>query len=264
MKKKSHFCTSKKVGILTAEMKETIDRSNLPQHIAIIMDGNGRWAKKKGAMRIFGHRNAIQAVREAIEGAGELGINYLTLFSFSTENWSRPKEEVEALMELLVQTIVAETELMMKNKVRLNAIGDLASLPKSTYQKLQEVMQVTSLNTGLTVNLALSYSGQWELTKAAQRIAQKVSEGILKPSEITQQVLADHLDTAGIPDPELMIRTSGEYRISNFLLWQLAYTELHFTEVLWPDFRKEHLFAAIEDYQKRERRFGKTGAQVKP
>lgn len=252
------------MGIPAAEMKETIDRNNIPKHIAIIMDGNGRWAKQKGAMRIFGHRNAIQAVREAIEGSGELGVNYLTLFSFSTENWSRPKEEVEALMDLLVQTIVAETELMMKNKVRLNAIGDLESLPKSTYDKLVEVMKQTSANTGLTVNLALSYSGQWELTKAAQRIAQKVSEGKLSPGEITQQTLADHLDTAGIPDPELMIRTSGEYRISNFLLWQLAYSELYFSDVLWPDFRKEHLFAAIEDYQKRERRFGKTGEQVKP
>jgi undecaprenyl diphosphate synthase len=264
LKKKSHFCTSKKVGIPAAEMKEKIDRNNIPKHIAIIMDGNGRWAKQKGAMRIFGHRNAIQAVREAIEGSGELGVNYLTLFSFSTENWSRPKEEVEALMDLLVQTIVAETGLMMKNKVRLNAIGDLESLPKSTYDKLVEVMKQTSANTGLTVNLALSYSGQWELTKAAQRIAQKVSEGKLSPGEITQQTLADHLDTAGIPDPELMIRTSGEYRISNFLLWQLAYSELYFSDVLWPDFRKEHLFAAIEDYQKRERRFGKTGEQVKP
>jgi undecaprenyl diphosphate synthase len=264
LKKKSHFCTSKKVGIPAAEMKETIDRNNIPKHIAVIMDGNGRWAKQKGAMRIFGHQNAIQAVREAIEGSGELGVNYLTLFSFSTENWSRPKEEVEALMDLLVQTIVAETGLMMKNKVRLNAIGDLESLPKSTYDKLVEAMQQTSANTGLTVNLALSYSGQWELTKATQRIAQKVSEGKLSPGEITQQTLADHLDTAGIPDPELMIRTSGEYRISNFLLWQMAYTELYFSEVLWPDFRKEHLFAAIEDYQKRERRFGKTGEQVKP
>lgn len=252
------------MDIPAAEMKETIDRNNIPKHIAIIMDGNGRWAKQKGAMRIFGHRNAIQAVREAIEGSGELGVNYLTLFSFSTENWSRPKEEVEALMDLLVQTIVEETGLMMKENVRLHAIGDLESLPKPTYNKLIEVMQQTSTNTGLTVNLALSYSGQWELTKAAQRIAQKVSEGKLSPGEITQQTLADHLDTAGIPDPELMIRTSGEYRISNFLLWQLAYTELYFSDVLWPDFRKEHLFAAIEDYQKRERRFGKTGEQVKP
>ena len=245
-------------------MKENIDLNNLPKHIAIIMDGNGRWAKKKGAMRIFGHRNAIQAVRESIEGAGEIGINHLTLFSFSTENWSRPKEEVQALMELLVQTIVAELPLMMKNNIRLSTIGDIKSLPAPTYEKLIEVKQQTASNTGLTVHLALSYSGQWELTMATQRIAQKIAEGKLSPAEITQQTVADHLDTAGIPDPELMIRTSGEYRISNFLLWQLAYTELYFTPVLWPDFRKEHLYAAVEDYQKRERRFGKTGEQVKP
>lgn len=245
-------------------MKETIDLTNLPKHIAIIMDGNGRWAKNKGAMRIFGHKNAIQAVRDSIEGAGEIGIKHLTLFSFSTENWSRPKDEVQALMELLVQTIVSELSLMMKNNVRLNTIGDIKSLPTSAYEKLIEVMHQTASNTGLTVNLALSYSGQWELTKATQRIAQKIAEGKLSPAEITQETVAAHLDTAGIPDPELMIRTSGEYRISNFLLWQLAYTELYFTPVLWPDFRKEHLFAAVEDYQKRERRFGKTGDQVKP
>ncbi len=244
-------------------MKETLDLTNIPKHIAIIMDGNGRWAKKKGAMRIFGHRNAIQAVKDAIEGADKLGVKYLTLFSFSTENWSRPQDEVKALMELLVKTIIDEISLMMNNNIRLDAIGDLESLPSSAYEKLMEAKRVTASNTGLTVILALSYSGQWELAKATQRIAQKVSEGKLKPEEITQQVMADHLDTAGIPDPELMIRTSGEYRISNFLLWQLAYTELYFTPVLWPDFRREHLFAAVEDYQKRERRFGKTGEQVK-
>ena len=244
-------------------MKETLDLTNIPKHIAIIMDGNGRWAKKKGAMRIFGHRNAIQAVKDAIEGADKLGVKYLTLFSFSTENWSRPQDEVKALMELLVKTIIDEISLMMNNNIRLDTIGDLQSLPSSAYEKLMEAKKVTASNTGLTVILALSYSGQWELAKATQRIAQKVSEGKLKPEEITQQVMADHLDTAGIPDPELMIRTSGEYRISNFLLWQLAYTELYFTPVLWPDFRREHLYAAVEDYQKRERRFGKTGEQVK-
>jgi undecaprenyl diphosphate synthase len=244
-------------------MKENIDLTNIPKHIAIIMDGNGRWAKKKGAMRIFGHRNAIQAVKDAIEGADKLGVKYLTLFSFSTENWSRPQDEVKALMELLVKTIIDEISLMMNNNIRLDAIGDLESLPSSAYEKLMEAKKITASNTGLTVILALSYSGQWELAKATQRIAQKVSEGKLKPEEITQQIMADHLDTAGIPDPELMIRTSGEYRISNFLLWQLAYTELYFTPVLWPDFRREHLFAAVEDYQKRERRFGKTGEQVK-
>jgi undecaprenyl diphosphate synthase len=244
-------------------MKEKLDPTKIPQHIAIIMDGNGRWAKKKGAMRIFGHRNAIQAVKDAIEGADHLGVKYLTLFSFSTENWSRPQDEVRALMELLVKTIIDEISLMMNNNIRLDAIGDLSSLPQSAYDKLMEAKQMTASNTGLTVILALSYSGQWELTQALKRIAQKVSAGEITPDQITQDLVASNLDTAGIPDPELMIRTSGEYRISNFLLWQLAYTELYFTPVLWPDFRREHLFAAIEDYQKRERRFGKTGEQVK-
>jgi undecaprenyl diphosphate synthase len=244
-------------------MKETLDLTKIPRHIAIIMDGNGRWAKKKGAMRIFGHRHAIQAVKDAIEGADNLGVRYLTLFSFSTENWSRPQEEVKALMELLVKTIIDEISLMMKNNISLEVIGDIESLPKSAYEKLMEAKKLTASNTGLTVILALSYSGQWEIAQAAKRIAQKISEGKLKPEEVTQQTVTDHLDTAGIPDPELMIRTSGEYRISNFLLWQLAYTELFFTPVLWPDFRKEHLYAAVEDYQKRERRFGKTGEQVK-
>jgi undecaprenyl diphosphate synthase len=245
-------------------MKEKLDLTKIPRHIAIIMDGNGRWAKKKGAMRIFGHRHAIQAVKDAIEGADNLGVKYLTLFSFSTENWSRPQDEVKALMELLVKTIIDEIALMIKNNIRLDVIGDIESLPKSAYDKLMEAKKETAANTGLTVILALSYSGQWEITQATKRIAQKISEGILKPEDITQQTFADHLDTAGIPDPELMIRTSGEYRISNFLLWQLAYTELYFTPVLWPDFRTEHLYAAVEDYQKRERRFGKTGEQVKP
>ncbi len=244
-------------------MKDALDRERIPRHIAIIMDGNGRWAKKKGAMRIFGHRHAIQAVKDAIEGAENLGVEYLTLFSFSTENWSRPQEEVNALMELLVKTITDEVPMMMKNNIRLQSIGDIDSLPKSAYDKLAEAKNTTSKNTGLTVILALSYSGQWELTQAARHIAQKVSEGKLKPEDITQQVMADHLETRGIPDPELMIRTSGEYRLSNFLLWQLAYTELYFTPVLWPDFRREHLIAAIQDFQKRERRFGMTGEQVK-
>jgi undecaprenyl diphosphate synthase len=244
-------------------MKDALDRERIPRHIAIIMDGNGRWAKKKGAMRIFGHRHAIQAVKDAIEGAEKLGVQYLTLFSFSTENWSRPQEEVNALMELLVKTISDEVPMMMKNNIQLRSIGDIDSLPKSAYDKLAEAKNSTSKNTGLTVILALSYSGQWELAQAARHIAQKVSEGKLKPEDITQQVMADHLETRGIPDPELMIRTSGEYRLSNFLLWQLAYTELYFTPVLWPDFRKEHLIAAIADYQNRERRFGMTGEQVK-
>lgn len=244
-------------------MKEIQDRNRIPRHIAIIMDGNGRWAKKKGAMRIFGHRHAIQAVKDAIEGAEDLGVEYLTLFSFSTENWSRPQDEINGLMELLVKTITDEVPMMMKNNIRLQSIGDVDSLPPSAYSKLMEAKETTSTNTGLKVILALSYSGQWELTQATKRIAQKISEGKLKPSEITQQVMADHLDTAGIPDPELMIRTSGEFRLSNFLLWQLAYTELYFSPVLWPDFRKEHLNAAVSDFQSRERRFGMTGEQVK-
>ncbi|OYX23755.1 MAG: di-trans,poly-cis-decaprenylcistransferase, partial [Algoriphagus sp. 32-45-6] len=221
-------------------MKEKLDPTKIPQHIAIIMDGNGRWAKKKGAMRIFGHRHAIQAVKDAIEGADQLGVKYLTLFSFSTENWSRPQDEVKALMELLVKTIIDEISLMMNNNIRLEAIGDLESLPSSAYEKLMEAKAITASNTGLTVVLALSYSGQWELTQMVKRIAQKVSDGNLSPEQITQEVVASNLDTAGIPDPELMIRTSGEFRISNFLLWQLAYTELYFTPVLWPDFRREH------------------------
>ncbi|MAN88645.1 MAG: isoprenyl transferase [Algoriphagus sp.] len=245
-------------------MKEVLDRERIPRHIAIIMDGNGRWAKKKGAMRIFGHRHAIQAVKDAIEGAENLGVKYLTLFSFSTENWFRPQDEVNGLMELLVKTITDEVPMMMNNNIRLESIGDIDSLPPSAYEKLMEAKKITSTNSGLTVILALSYSGQWELTQATKRIAQKISEGKLKVEDINQNLVAEHLETAGIPDPELMIRTGGEYRISNFLLWQLAYTELHFTPVLWPDFRREHLEAAILDFQKRERRFGKTGEQVKP
>ncbi len=244
-------------------MKNALDPNRIPRHIAIIMDGNGRWAKKKGAMRIFGHRHAIKAVKDSIEGADNLGVDYLTLFSFSTENWSRPQEEVNGLMELLVKTITDEVPMMMKNNIHLESIGDVESLPKSAYEKLMEAKNTTSKNTGLTVILALSYSGKWELTQAAKRIAQKISEGKLKVDEITEEVMANHLETAGIPDPELMIRTSGEHRLSNFLLWQLAYTEMYFTPVLWPDFRREHLDAAIFDYQKRERRFGKTGEQVK-
>jgi len=247
----------------TAGMKEASDNKNIPRHIAIIMDGNGRWATKKGAMRIFGHKNATKAVREAIEGADSLGVKYLTLFSFSTENWSRPKAEVDGLMELLVKTMSDEVPMLMNGNFKLESIGDVDSLPPSAYKTLNRVKEITSKNTGLKVILALSYSGHWELTHAAKHIAQKVSEGKLKVADITEKVMAAHLETADYPDPELMIRTSGEYRISNFLLWQLAYTEMYFTPVLWPDFRREHLFAAVSDYQSRERRFGKTGEQVK-
>ncbi len=247
----------------TAGMKDISDRTNIPKHIAIIMDGNGRWATKKGAMRIFGHKNATKAVREAIEGADSLGVKYLTLFSFSTENWSRPKAEVDGLMELLVKTMSDEVPMLMNGNFKLESIGDVESLPPSAYKTLMRVKETTSKNTGLKVILALSYSGHWELTHAAKHIAQKVSEGKLNVADITEKVMAEHLETANYPDPELMIRTSGEYRISNFLLWQLAYTEMYFTPVLWPDFRREHLFAAVSDYQSRERRFGKTGEQVK-
>ncbi|TXD78717.1 isoprenyl transferase [Algoriphagus ratkowskyi] len=244
-------------------MKESSDNINNPKHIAIIMDGNGRWATKKGAMRIFGHKNATKAVREAIEGADSLGVKFLTLFSFSTENWSRPKAEVDGLMELLVKTMSDEVPMLMNGNFKLESIGDVESLPPSAYKTLNRVKEITSKNTGLKVILALSYSGHWELTHAAKHIAQKVSEGKLNVEDITEKVMAEHLATADYPDPELMIRTSGEYRISNFLLWQLAYTEMYFTPVLWPDFRREHLFTAVSDYLSRERRFGKTGEQVK-
>lgn len=244
-------------------MKELLDKQNIPQHIAIIMDGNGRWAQQKGAMRIFGHRNALTAVRESIEIATEIGVKYLTLYAFSTENWSRPQEEVNALMEILINSITDEVPTMMKNNIRLSSIGDIQSLPKNAQKKLAEAAEMTGGNSGLTVFLALSYSGRWEIEKAVKDIVKEVVEGKLSIEAINQQVIADHLDTKNVPDPELLIRTSGEVRISNFLLWQLAYTELYFTEVLWPDFRKEHLLEAVLDYQKRERRFGKTGAQIK-
>ncbi len=245
-------------------MKEVIDKGNIPQHIAVIMDGNGRWAQKKGAMRIFGHRNAIAAVRDAIEGAAELGVKFITLYAFSTENWSRPKEEVDALMEILVQAITDEVPTMMENNIRLATIGDTDSLPGKCKEHLNLGKAKTNANTGMTVVLALSYSGRWEITQAVKEIVKKVVSGEIQEKDINQEAIASHLNTAGFPDPELLIRTSGEIRISNFMLWQLAYTELYFTEVLWPDFRKKHLHEAILAYQKRERRFGKTGAQIKP
>jgi undecaprenyl diphosphate synthase len=244
-------------------MKELLDRNNIPKHIAIIMDGNGRWAQKKGAMRIFGHRNALTAVRESIEICAEIGVKYLTLYAFSTENWARPQEEINALMEILINSITDEVPAMMKNNIQLTSIGDIKSLPRSAQAKLLEAREITGKNDGLTVFLALSYSGRWEIEIAVKEIVKKVVEGQLDLNDINQQVIADHLNTKGVPDPELLIRTSGELRISNFLLWQLAYTELYFTELLWPDFRKEHLLEAVLDYQRRERRFGKTTAQIK-
>jgi undecaprenyl diphosphate synthase len=243
-------------------MEELINKENLPQHIAIIMDGNGRWAKKKGAMRVFGHQNAIKAVREATEGCAELGIRYLTLYAFSTENWQRPKSEVEALMNLLVNTIHKETPTLLKNNVRLLSIGDNTKLPEKCQVNLTDAIQKTAHCTGLTLVLALSYSGRWEITEAVKKIAQKIENQELKTQDIQEETISNYLETAQIPDPELLIRTSGEMRISNFLLWQIAYTEIFVTPILWPDFRKKHLQEAIIDYQKRERRFGKTSEQV--
>jgi len=244
-------------------MKEQIDLGKVPEHIAIIMDGNGRWAKQRGAMRVFGHRNAVKAVRDTTEACAELGVKYLTLYAFSTENWSRPQEEVNALMELLVNTIRGETETLMKNKVRLVAIGNIRNLPGNCQRELQEAMQITQHNQGLTLVLALSYSGRWEILEAVRRIANEVEKGNLHSPDIDDKVFTRYLTTTGIPDPELLIRTSGEMRISNFLLWQIAYSELYMSEILWPDFRREHLYEAIRSYQQRERRFGKISEQVK-
>jgi len=240
-----------------ATLRDKIDFSNLPQHIAVIMDGNGRWAKQKGAARIFGHRNAVQSVREIIEGSGELGIKYLTLYAFSTENWGRPKEEVDGLMELLVNTLQKEIHSLLENKVKLKIIGEFDMLPKICQSNLKEAVEATKNNTGLNLLLALSYSGRTEIVKAAKKIAEQVKNGTLDPVQVNEQLFEDNLETNGIPDPELLIRTSGEMRISNFLLWQIAYTELYITPKLWPDFRKEDLYEAICAYQKRERRFGK-------
>jgi undecaprenyl diphosphate synthase len=241
---------------------EQIDKDRLPKHLAVIMDGNGRWAKEKGKMRVFGHQNGVLAVRDTVEGAVQIGIKYLTLYAFSTENWNRPKLEVMALMELLVSTISKETKTLMDNGVKLNAIGNLKSLPERCLKQLEEAIEKTSANTNCTLTLALSYSSRWEITEASKEIANKVKNGDLKLEDITEDIFSAHLQTSSIPDPELMIRTSGEHRISNYMLWQLAYSELYFTPKLWPDFRREDLFEAIIDYQKRERRFGMTSEQL--
>lgn len=238
-------------------MRDLKQHSELPRHIAIIMDGNGRWARKKGAKRIFGHQNAVEAVRQTAEACARLGIEYLTMYAFSTENWDRPPDEVNALMELLVATIRKETDTLNKNNIRLHAIGDLPSLPVGCQQELQVSIDLTRQNTGLNLVLALSYSGRWEIVQAVRAIAAQIREGRLLEKNITIETFSNYLCTAGIPDPELLIRTSGEMRISNFLLWQIAYTELYITDVLWPDFREQHLLQAIEEFQKRDRRFGK-------
>ena len=239
-----------------------IDLSRLPKHVAVIMDGNGRWAKQRGKLRTFGHSKGVKAVRETVETAAEMGVEYLTLYAFSTENWKRPKLEINALMTLLVKTIHKETKTLTDNDIRLNAIGDLSSLPKSCYNELQEAIDTTKNNKRMTLTLALSYSSRWELTEAVKAIAKNVKDGKLNPDEIDETVINRHLCTLGIPDPELLIRTSGEERISNFLLWQIAYAELYFTEKLWPDFDRTDFEKAIIDYQGRERRFGKISEQV--
>lgn len=244
-------------------MKEKIRQESLPKHIAVIMDGNGRWAKKKGAARVFGHKNAIKAVRDVTEGSAELGVKYLTLYAFSTENWNRPKLEVTALMELLISTLSSEIKTLMDNDIRLESIGDTDSLPQKCQNELNEAIAKTSANKRMTLILALSYSGRWDIAQATKRIALDVEAGKLKAESINQETIDNYLVTSGVPDPELLIRTSGEQRISNFLLWQMAYTEFFITETLWPDFRKEHLYEAIVSYQERERRFGKTSEQIK-
>jgi undecaprenyl diphosphate synthase len=243
-------------------LKEQIDLQRLPRHIAIIMDGNGRWAKEKGQDRLYGHFHGVESVRNIVEGCAELGVEYLTLYAFSTENWDRPQYEVTGLIELLVETIRKETETLNKNNIKLHVIGDVKMLPEYAQKELNESLQITSQNTGLNLVMALSYSSRWELVQAVQHIAEDVKAGKIDPAAITQNTLQQYLATSNFPDPELMIRTSGEYRISNFLLYQLAYAELYFTNVRWPDFRKENLYEAILDFQGRERRFGKTGDQI--
>ncbi len=243
-------------------IKDNIDPLKLPNHIAIIMDGNGRWAEEKGQERLYGHFHGVESVRDIVEGCAELGIGYLTLYAFSTENWDRPQPEVDGLMSLLVDTIRKEVPILNKNNIRLHVIGDLGMLPPFAKQELQEALEMTSANTGLNLVMALSYSSRWELVSAVKNIGLDVAAGKIDANTIDQNTLQQYLSTSNLPDPELMIRTSGEYRISNFLLYQLAYAELYFTNTRWPDFRKQHLYEAILDFQNRERRFGKTGKQM--
>jgi undecaprenyl diphosphate synthase len=243
-------------------LKEKLIAEKLPRHVAIIMDGNGRWAKEKGKDRLFGHYNGVESVRNIVEGCAELQIEYLTLYAFSTENWDRPKDEVTGLMELLVKTIRTEVATLNKNNIRLHVIGNIDMLPANARKELNEACEETKSNTGLSLIMALSYSSRWEIVNAVKNIGKEIKNGKIEPNEITDEIFKQHLCTAVFPDPELMIRTSGEYRISNFLLYQLAYSELYFTETLWPDFRKENLYEALLDYQNRERRFGKTSEQL--
>ncbi len=246
-----------------SDHKSQIILENVPKHIAIIMDGNGRWAKQKGIPRLLGHRSGVKSVREVTEAAAEIGVQYLTLYAFSTENWNRPPAEVTALMTLLVETIKGEIRDLNKNKVRLQAIGDIEALPAATYKTLMEGIEQTKNNDRITLVLALNYSAKWEILRATRIIAEQAQKGLLKAEDIKESTFEAALSTNGIPDPELLIRTSGETRISNFLLWQIAYTELYFTPVFWPDFGRKELFEAILSYQRRERRFGMTSEQIK-
>lgn len=244
-------------------MKENLDLGNLPKHIAVIMDGNGRWAKQRGGLRINGHKQGIEAVREATEGAAELGVKFLTLYTFSTENWSRPKFEVDFLMQLLVDSIEKEIPTLKRNNVKLNIIGDFEALPKKCQKALSAGMEETSQNDGLLLSLALNYSGKWDILEATKQIAKHVQEGKIKIEDIDDRLFEQHLSTPNIPDVDLMIRTGGDHRISNYLLWQMAYAELYFIDIFWPEFKREHLNQAIYSYQNRERRFGMISEQLK-
>jgi undecaprenyl diphosphate synthase len=244
------------------QLRKEIDNRKLPSHVAIIMDGNGRWAQHRGLDRIFGHQQGVNAVREVIETAAELEIGFLTLYAFSTENWGRPDEEVTALMGIMIQSLSKETETLLKNNIRLRAIGDLDRLADDVKERLFETIRLTSVSTGLNLIIAMSYSSRWEIARAARNISSDAKNGIIDPDSIDEDDFEKYLTTYGIPDPELLIRTSGELRISNFLLWQVAYAEFYFTEILWPDFGKDDFYNAIIDFQKRERRFGKTSEQV--
>ncbi len=241
-----------------------IDLNNVPDHIAVIMDGNGRWAKKQGKFRVFGHEHGVKSVNEITEAAARLGVKYLTLYTFSTENWNRPRLEVNALMTLMVKTIKRETPTLMKNGIKLTTIGQMDTLPRDCQKELHQAMETTKDNDQMTLILALSYSSKWDIVNAVKQIANDFKEGSINEDDINEELISNSLTTKDFPDPDLMIRTSGEHRISNYLLWELAYSEFYFTDVLWPDFKEEHLYEAVWDYQQRERRFGKTGEQVAP
>lgn len=244
-------------------IKESLNKENIPAHVAIIMDGNGRWAQERGEHRVFGHTSGVESVREALKAATECGVDYLTLYAFSTENWNRPKEEVDALMNLLVETIANEIAELNENNVKFMTIGNIASMPQSCIDAINQGVESTKNNTGTKLILALNYSARWDISNALKIISEKVAKGEICPDQIDQEFIKDYLSTANFPDPELLIRTSGEMRVSNFLLWEMAYTELLFTEKYWPDFRKEDFFQAVFEYQQRERRFGKVSEQVK-